>query len=321
VYLILPRVTHRFAVCCSPNSAVVYSGNIHSVGGEHAIFATALDGARFQGNALGGYINTRVYQSAPAQQACGKLFPHPGEYGTAHAPALVGFGIGDLSLVRHVTLNANDGWCYQTPWPTRSAAPAHVSNGGVIQLIWPTDKNERRSDSQTSLPPNVNWDTILIISTNEAARSMARTHFDEAASPPKWQAVGSTPMVAVDKLSRVLDGCTLYAVSCARDECAAVLFAANLTDFPSTLAGQSVYVGLQLRATGKNGAMFRLEIADGRDVQPITTTNASLGLDQGWSTHSAFATLAWAGQMSVILRVFGAATLEVGMTTIAPIGQ
>ena len=147
----------------------------------------------------------------------------------------------------------------------------------------------------------------------------SRFHFSEAIAPPNWQVVDGVSFVAVsDKLTRVLDGHPLYKVTCAGGDCAAALLDANLTDFPS-LAGQSVHVAIQLRAIG-HGASCCLEIVDGRDIQPITTTNASVGLAQ-WQTLTAFATLAWDGRVSVALRIFGMAMLEIGEVAIAPIGQ
>ena len=171
-----PSVTRMPAWCYGkayPSSAVVYSGNIHVPDAglpSHAVLVTALDGAMFFGNALNGYINTRVYEYTPAQQACGKAFPPSDE--SNHNPALVGIHVNvgdDNFLVRHLTFEANDGWCYQTKWPAggnATAPPRSLSNGGAIKLIWPWGAmpNPRRG-SQSTLAGALNLGTIRITET------------------------------------------------------------------------------------------------------------------------------------------------------------
>ena len=311
-----------------PSSAVIYSGNIHApdggLGGGHAVLVTAVDGAKFQGNALNAYINDRVYQSSRPQQACGKAFPpKAGDQGSLSS-ALVGIGTGDLFLARHLTFETNDGWCHQTSWPAASSPPpARLSNGGVLQLLWPTSADKWRHGVQSTLPAALSWDTIRIITSGSeaASYSSARWHFAESIAPHNWGPVPGVQPVTASKLSRVLDGHPLYAVSCADDECAAAVLSANLTDFPS-LAGQAVHIGLQLRGTGDTltSATFRLEISDGQSS--MTTANASVSCDNSaWLTHTAYATLGWTGWVNMTLRMFGAAALEVGTVTVAPIGQ
>ena len=54
----------------------------------------------------------------------------------------------------------------------------------------------------------------------------------------------------------------------------------------------------------------------------MTTANASVSCDNSaWLTHTAYATLGWTGWVNMTLRMFGAAALEVGTVTVAPIGQ
>ena len=174
---------------------------------------------------------------------------------------------------------------------------------------------------QSTLPAALSWDTIRIITSGSeaASYSSARWHFAESIAPHNWGPVPGVQPVTASKLSRVLDGHPLYAVSCADDECAAAVLSANLTDFPS-LAGQAVHIGLQLRGTGDTSATFRLEISDGQSS--MTTANASVSCDNSaWLTHTAYATLGWTGWVNMTLRMFGAAALEVGTVTVAPIGQ
>ena len=126
-----------------------------------------------------------------------------------------------------------------------------------------------------------------------------------------------------------IDGHPVYTLSCGHAECEMTALAAQLADYPS-LAGQSVFFALQLRTTDSKDVKLQLEIADGRSGGTArATSNATLVAGAGWQTHRTFATLAWGGEATFGVRVFGAgcendscqSSVQVAAVAIAPIGQ
>ena len=89
---------------------------------------------------------------------------------------------------------------------------------------------------------------------------------------------------------------------------------------------------LQLRTTDSKDVKLQLEIPDGRGGGTArATSNATLVAGAGWQTHRTFATLAWGGEATFGVRVFGAScendtgscqsSVQVAAVAIAPIGQ
>ena len=104
--------------------------------------------------------------------------------------------------------------------------------------------------------------------------------------------------------------------------CEVIILTGNLTDeFPS-LAGQSVYFALQLKADHSSPA-FAMEIdaGSGGGGALAITTKATITTSMGWQLHKIFATLPWEGVTTFRMRVFGSVSLQVGVVAIAPIGE
>ena len=87
------------------------------------------------------------------------------------------------------------------------------------------------------------------------------------------------------------------------------------SEFAPSLAGQSVYMALRLRAA--TATTLQLEIADGSGAARATS-NATLTAAGGWQTHRTFATLAWGGEARFGVRLGG--SVEVATVAVAPIG-
>ena len=136
---------------------------------------------------------------------------------------------------------------------------------------------------------------------------------------------GTASVAAADA---TIDGHPVYTLSCGHAECEMTVLAAQLADYPS-LAGQSIYLALQLRTTDSKDVKLQLEIDDGRGGGTARTSNATLVAGAGWQTHRTFAMLAWGGEATFGVRVFGAScendscqsSVQVAAVAIAPIGQ
>ena len=136
-------------------------------------------------------------------------------------------------------------------------------------------------------------------------------------------------MASVAAADATIDGHPVYTLSCGHAECEMTALAAQLADYPS-LAGQSIYLALQLRTTDSKDVKLQLEIDDGRSGGTArATSNATFVAGAGWQTHRTFATLAWGGEARFGVRVFGAScendscqsSVQVAAVAIAPIGQ
>ena len=283
------------------------------------MLSVALDGGTFAGNSVYGYDNTRVYKYDPVLQACGSNF------GTAKdGSALVAFGAGPNFLTRHVTFSANDGWC----WSNAAAGTAlGLSNGGIFKLIWPEDCSTLSGqDDCRILQSSRSSHQVLETIRNDDTRtiySLGGSQFATSISPPQWRSNNdSTSLLPIEPSGKRVDGLPVFCLTCTKPTCEAVILTGNLTDeFPS-LAGQSVYFALQLKANHSSPA-FAMEIdgGSGGGGALATTAIATITTSMGWQMHKIFATLPWEGVATFRMRVFGSVSICVGVVAIAPIGE
>lgn len=285
-----PRWCYGFAY---PVSALRYTGNFHSPDGpqDHAVLSVALDGGTFAGNSINGYDNTRVYKYDPVLQSCGSTF------GTAtytDGSALVAFGAGPNFLTRHVTFQGNDGFC----WSNAAAGTAlGLSNGGVFKLIWPDDCKTLTGQNdckllQSSRSSHQVLETIRNDDTRRIYSLGGSTQFATSISPPQWRSNNdSTSLLPIEPSGKRVDGQPVFCVQCTKPMCEAVILTGNLDEFPS-LAGQSVYFALQLKANHSSPA-FAMEIDGGSGGGEVfaTTATATIATSFGWQMHKIFATL------------------------------
>jgi hypothetical protein len=290
------------------------------------LLAGALDGGRFTGNVLGGYVNSRAYQSNPTMSACGAA-------GAAKPTALVGCGTDDrMFLARKLMFEGNDGFCYHTPTPPPpdhpppacTFTPPLVSNGGVLQLLG----SDARYSPQGTMPVGQQWDGFHIADLSSPFLRGGASILDSSLlSPQNWATTAEGPTVRATK--GAVDGQPIFTV-CQKNGIqvgVATIFRINLSDFPS-LAGQAVYMALQVRTPNASTApvTFALEISSASGYL-TTTDNTTLSPPSGWVGQTISATLAWNGTCSFALRLFGQAhgnglngELEVAGVVVVPIG-
>ena len=240
----------------------------------------------------------RTDQTDPVGQSCGTS---PGAVSDT-ATALAAFGTTDNFLARRVVFESNDGWCHSA-----GSNGTGVSNGGVLSLLW----SEQHSWPLATQSRGLNFETFRVLDTSSLSELSLSSEFAAAISPSKWQPVSGSP--AIEVAGTALDGRAVHTVSC-EAECEMTILAADLAAYPS-LAGQSVYMALRLRAA--TATTLQLEIADGSGAARATS-NATLTAAGGWQTHRTLATLAWGGEARFGVRLGG--SVEVATVAVAPIG-
>ena len=325
-----------------PCSGVSVINNHHNgiTSGAAAYLLVAAARVRFSGNTIGAHYGAHAqapYDRGDVTRECG---PAPN--------ALAAVGTDPyIFLVRHVTFDSNDGWCYTANVHGNGGPTPALSNGGLIQILGSglPDGNVS-SVAQATLPFTFDWDTWSIRDTPDLWGF--NSHQGDVLPPPfdgrsatywaGWPSMGvGRPKVSL-AAEEGLGGHRVLEVSCAL-ECLLPLSRANLAMSPS-IAGQAVYMALQIQVTSVDmhtysGASLplRLEIFDGTRWQYSANASHVVG---GWRMHTFMSHISWnssqydgsalfqlrmGGPGANATQYGGNATLLLGRAVIAPVGH
>lgn len=325
------------------------TNNYHNgpiLGDGSAYLLVACAHCRFENNALSAHYGHHAQATDPIVRQCGQ---------DSHALITTGSD-RRLFLSRHISAKSNGGFCFRATDNNGSKGGGlALSNSGLVQMVHVIKDMQKDGHlaAATSQPLTFDWGTwrfeggpnifgqlgfspsSLLCSKAEEGSPSCGQWPDATASPP-----------AIRRLERNswLSGEQTWEVSCAA-ECVLPLWRSRLSLSP-TIAGQAVYIAVQLRVTATNSHTYNgmavpimLQIHDGSKWQNSSNQSwtaapgGSSAVSNGdWRVHSFMTLINWNAindEALFQLRMGGGervnqtanATIQLAKTVIAPVGH
>eukprot|EP01051_Picozoa_sp_SAG22_P004068 SAG22_NODE_210_length_15092_cov_81.740946_3_plen_341_part_00 len=321
-----------------------HNGPIPGDGSAYLLVACAH--CRFDGNALNAHYGHHAQAPDPIVRQCG-TDPH----------ALITVSSDQrLFLARHITAKNNDGFCFRNQDNSGSTgAGVALSNAGLLHVV--TVLKDMARDGHLAAPPSqpltFDWDTwslqdgpsMFDFNYNPAPPTLLCSLDEYSPLCGQWpDATAGPPAVRLLERDSWLSGAQTWEVSCAV-ECVLPLGRPRLSLSP-TIAGQAVYIALQLRVAAANSHTYNgmavpisLQIHDGLEWQSssnqsyTTARGGSSAVSNGdWRVHSFMAMICWNGthdEALFQLRMGGGqrinqtanATIQLAKIVVAPVGH
>jgi hypothetical protein len=338
------------------------TNNYHNnpVAGGSAYLLIACAHCRFDGNALNAHYGSHAEAADPIARECG-----------TDGAALLAVGSDRrLSLARHISARGNDGFCYRaTDAAGGKGRGLALTNAGLLQvlppLVTPANIQWTTITVATSRPETLDWNTFdlqggprlwgfgeepappaLLCALDPQSPACGEWPVEGACWPTSKGCALAAGAPAVRRLDHRdwLGGAPTWEASCA-DECVLPLGRRRLSLSP-TIAGQAVYVAVQLRVAYANSHAYNgmcvavlLQIHDGVAWQSSANNTytaipgSAAAVDNGdWRVHTFMAAVHWnstSDEALFQLRFGGGqrvnqtanATIQIGRVTIAPVGH
>ena len=342
-----------------PNSAVTCTNNYHNgpiPGDGTAYLLVACARCRFEGNALSAHYGSHAQATDPIVRQCGTgddTGPHP---------LIITGSDSRLFLSRHISAKSNEGFCFRATDNngTKGGAGLALSNAGLLQIVHVIKDMQR--DGQLGVPSSqpltFDWGTWSLtggpnmfgqVGFSPPSLLCSKAEEDSwwgvAPSCGQWpDATASPPAVRRLERNSWLSGAQTWEVSCAV-ECILPLWRPRLS-FAPTIAGQAVYIAVQLRVTATNSHTYNgmavpimLQIHDGLEWRSSSNQSytaapgGSSAVSNGdWRVHTFMTLISWSAvhdEALFQLRMGGGertnqtanATIQLAKIVIAPVGH